>query len=85
MSSYAMRADRIATEFQLNAIILGSGKEYKRLDGDQGHRAAGDRAGEFSQGPERGHARGGINVSLDRLMHWDLAVENPGRLADAGV
>ena len=26
-----------------------------------------------------------MNVSLDRLMHWDLAAENPARLAEAGV
>ncbi len=26
-----------------------------------------------------------MNVALERLMHWDLAPENPGRLAAAGV
>ncbi len=35
---YFLRADRIADEFDLNAIVRGSGDEYRRLRRDQGHR-----------------------------------------------
>src|SRR6185312_2881305 len=82
---YALRADRIATEFQLNAIILGSGDEYKRLEEIK---AAGRPIivpVNFPKAPNVATPEAALNVSLDRLMHWDLAPENPARLSDAGV
>jgi imidazolonepropionase-like amidohydrolase len=82
---YALRAERIATEFQLNAIILGSGDEYKLLDEIKAVGRPVIVPVNFPKAPNVATPEAALNVSLDRLMHWDLAPENPGRLAGAGV
>lgn len=82
---YALRADRVATEFQLNAIILGSGEEYQRLDEIKATGRAVIVPVNFPKAPNVATPEAALNVSLDRLMHWDLAAENPARLTDAGV
>ncbi len=39
----------------------------------------------FPRPPNVATPEAAMNVSLERLMHWDLAPENPARLAAAGV
>ena len=81
----AIRADDIAREFSLNMIVRGSGQEYRQL----GEIASSNRAVllpvDFPDPPNVKTADAARNVSLQTLMHWDLAPENPSRLVDAGV
>jgi N-acetylglucosamine-6-phosphate deacetylase len=82
---FFMRADRFTREFGLQAIIHGSGREYRRLD----EIAASGRAVilpvSFPQPPNAATVEDSIDVSLADLMHWDIAPENPARLDAAGV
>lgn len=82
---YFLRADRIADEFELNAIVRGSGNEYRRLDAVKATGRAVIVPVNFPQPPNVATPEAAMNVPLERLMHWDLAPENPGRLASAGV
>jgi N-acetylglucosamine-6-phosphate deacetylase len=82
---YFLRADRFAREFSLQAVIRGSGREYRRL-------AAIRKTGrsvivplDFPRAPNVGTSEAAMDVSLEELMHWDLAPENPARLAREGV
>lgn len=82
---FALRAHRFAEEFKLKAVIVGSGREYRRLD----EVAATGRAVivplDFPQPPDVASADAALQVPLASLLHWDLAPENPARLAGAGV
>lgn len=82
---YALRAHRFAKEFDLKAVIVGSGREYRRLD----EIAATGRSIivplNFPQPPNVASPHDALNTSLASLMHWDIAPENPARLAQAGV
>ena len=40
---------------------------------------------DFPKPPNVATPEAAMNVALERLMHWDLAPENPARLAKAGV
>jgi hypothetical protein len=82
---YFLRADRVASEFGLQAIVRGSGDEYRRLQAVAGTGRAVIVPLNFPRPPRVSPPEAAMNVSLERLMHWDLAPENPGRLADAGV
>lgn len=82
---YAMRADRIAQEFQLKIALRGSGNEYRRLDAIA---AAGWPVIvplNFPKAPYVKTPEAALAASLERLLHWDHAPENPARLAAAGV
>lgn len=82
---YFLRADAFAKEFGLKLIARSSGYEYRRLDAVA---AAGRRVIvplDFPKPPDVTTAEAALDVSLERLMHWDLAPENPGRLSNAGV
>jgi N-acetylglucosamine-6-phosphate deacetylase len=83
--AFALRADRLAREFGFPLILRGSGREYERLEQIA-------RTGrpillpiDFPKPPNVGTREGALNASLESLMHWDLAPENPARLAGAGV
>ncbi|HVK81778.1 MAG TPA: amidohydrolase family protein, partial [Verrucomicrobiae bacterium] len=82
---YFLRAHRFADEFNLKAAMVGSGREYRRLD----EIAATGRTVivplSFSQPPSVASPAAALNTSLASLMHWDIAPENPARLAQAGV
>ncbi len=82
---YFLRADRFAREFSLEAVIRGSGREYRRLDAirDTGRSVIVPLA--FPKAPNVGASEAAMDVSLEDLMHWDLAPENPARLEQAGV
>ena len=82
---YFLRADRFAREFSLAAVIRGSGREYRRL-------AAIRKTGrsvivplDFPKAPNVGTSEAALDVSLEELMHWDLAPENPARMVQEGI
>lgn len=82
---YFLRADQVAREFSLDTIVLGSGEEYRLLDAV---RKTGRRVivpVNFPKPPAVESADAARDVSLERLMHWDHAPENPGLLAEQGV
>lgn len=82
---YFLRADLVAREFGLRAVMLGSGHEYKRLDAINQTGRAVIVPLDFPQPPNVATAEAVLNARLDRLMHWDLAPENPARLDAAGI
>lgn len=82
---YALRADAFAREFGLKAILRGSGQEYQLLD-------AIARTGRpvivplnFPKPPRVQSAEAALDAELEELMHWELAPENPGRIAKAHI
>ncbi|MFK7817351.1 MAG: amidohydrolase family protein [Planctomycetaceae bacterium] len=82
---YALRADRFAREFGLNAVINGSGNEYRRLDDVRATGRTIIVPLNFPKPPNVATAESATNVSLESLMHWDIAPENPARLVKGGV
>ncbi|MCS7313035.1 MAG: amidohydrolase family protein [Acidobacteria bacterium] len=80
-----LRAARIVQEFGLRAVIKGSGAEYRRVDLIRATGLPVIVPVHFPEAPAVEDPAVALNVSLRDLMHWDLAPENPKRLADAGV
>ncbi|MCA9061099.1 MAG: hypothetical protein KDA85_21450, partial [Planctomycetaceae bacterium] len=82
---FILRAEHFAAEFGLNLIICGSGNEYRRLK----EIAAAQRPLiiplAFPDAPNVSTADAAREVTLESLMHWDLAPENPGRVEAAGI
>jgi len=81
----ALRADRLAREFRLDLIVRGSGREYRRLDAIRASGRPVIVPLAFPRAPSVESPEDAMNLSLEQLMHWDIAPENPGRLARAGV
>jgi imidazolonepropionase-like amidohydrolase len=81
----SIRADSIAREFSLQMIIRGSGREYRQLDEIAGTHRAILVPVDFPDTPNVKTSRAAKETSLQELMHWDLAPQNPARLVDAGV
>jgi imidazolonepropionase-like amidohydrolase len=81
----ALRADRFGKEFSLPVVIRGSGREYKRLDDIKATGRAVIVPVLFPRPPIVDTPEQSVNNSLEQLEHWDLAPENAGRLAKAGV
>ena len=82
---YFLRADKIAEEFALNAVVRGSGEEYQRLDLIKATGRPVIVPVNFPKAPNVATPEAAMNVPLERLMHWELAPENPARLSAAGV
>jgi imidazolonepropionase-like amidohydrolase len=82
---YFLRADRFGREFGLNVIVRGSGREYRRIDAVRRTGRAVIVPLNFAKAPNVATPEAAMNVSLSRLMHWDIAPENPARLDRAGV
>lgn len=82
---FHLRADRFANEFGLNLIVRGSGKEYRRLSDIAATKRAVILPLDFSQPPNVSTSEVAENVTLESLMHWDLAAENPARVAAANI
>jgi len=80
-----LRADKIAKEFSLKAIIRGSGSEYKRLDAIKATGRSILLPVNFPETPSVQTPEDALDVSLEQLRHWDEAPENPARLQSAGV
>jgi len=82
---YFLRADRLAREFGLNLIVRGSGQEYRRLDAIAATGRPVIVPVRLPKPPNVATAESAMNVSLEQLLHWDLAPENAARLEAAGV
>lgn len=82
---YFLRAHRFAKEFNLKAMIKGSGLEFRRLDDVVKTGRSIILPVDFPSAPNVASFETALNVSLETLLEWDLAPENPKRLADAGV
>ncbi len=80
-----LRADRVAAEFRLNALIVGSGHEYKRLDAIKRTGRAILLPVDFPPPPELKDDEAKRSVDIQDLRHWALAPGNPKTLDDAGV
>lgn len=81
----ALRADRFAKEFDLDLVILGSGNEYRRIADIAATKRPLLVPLQFPTAPNVGTPEDELEVTLEQLMHWDLAPENPARLAKEKV
>lgn len=82
---YLLRADRFAREFGLPAVMLGSGHEYKRLDAVISTARPVIVPVNFPKAPNVATRETERQATMEELMHWDLAPENPARLVKAGA
>jgi N-acetylglucosamine-6-phosphate deacetylase len=82
---FALRADRFAREFGLKLALVGSGREYRRLDEIVATGRPLIVPLNFPAPPSVVMPEAAAQISLTSLMHWDIAPENPARLAQAGV
>ena len=79
-----LRVAAIAGELELDAMVVGHGEEYKRLDAVAATGMTHFLPLSFPEAPDVGD-EDQLNVGLEELRHWDLAPENPARLVAAGV
>jgi imidazolonepropionase-like amidohydrolase len=80
-----LRAGQIAREFNLLAAYRGSGYEYRRLDEIETLKAPVILPLNFPEAPDVASPEAALEVSLERLKHWDAAPDNPARLAAKGI
>lgn len=80
-----LRADRFAREFGVGLVVVGNGREYRRV----AEIAATGRTVicpvNFPPAPNVASLSDAKAVTLESLMHWDHAPENPARLAERQV
>jgi N-acetylglucosamine-6-phosphate deacetylase len=81
----SLRADQFAREFGLKVILRGSGREYRMLDAIAKTRRPIIVPVNFPKAPNVATIEDAAQASLQDLAHWELAPENPGRLAKAKV
>lgn len=82
---YALRGDRLAREFLLQLIIRGSGREYRQLAALAATGRTFIIPVDFPDAPKMDTEGDMLDTTLQTLMHWRLAPENPARLEQAGV
>ncbi len=80
-----IRAARLSEEFGLNTWVLGSGKEYRRLEALRAKKLPVILPINFPETPKVETPEKAMAVSLEDLRHWYLAPENPARIAKAGI
>jgi imidazolonepropionase-like amidohydrolase len=80
-----LRAAKLGKEFGLNLWVLGSGKEFRRLDAVKNTKLPVVLPLNFPETPNVDVPEEALNVSLEELLAWDIAPENPGRLEKSGV
>lgn len=80
-----LRADRFAREFGVGLVVVGSGREYRRLAdvADTGRTVICPL--NFPPAPNVASVADARSVTLESLMHWDHAPENPARLAQRQI
>ncbi len=82
---FALRADRFASEFGLTLIIKGSGSEYRRLDEIAATKRSLILPIAFPKPPHVATPEAAQDVTLESMLHWDIAPENPAKVDAAGI
>ena len=80
-----LRAAKIVKKFNLKAIILGSGHEYRQLELVKASGLPVILPVNFPEAPEVESPEDALDVSLQKLSHWEAAPSNPARLLKANV
>ena len=81
----ALRADRIAREFEKPAVIVGSGLEFRRLAAIVAAERPLIVPLRFPRAPDVSSVGAENETDLRTMMTWEQAPTNPRRLADAGL
>jgi len=82
---FVLRADRFAAEFGLALIIKGSGNEYRRLPQIAATKRSLILPLAFPKPPNVATPEAAQDATLESLLHWDIAPENPARVDAAGI
>lgn len=80
-----LRCAKIAKEFSLNAFIIGSGYEYRRVEAIKNTGFPVVIPVNFPKPPDVENPDDADNIDLRTLKHWYNAPENPKRLYENGV
>ena len=81
----ALRAARLAEEFELEAMLLGSGYEFRHLDSVAATGLAVIVPLDYPDRPKVSSLLEADDVSLREMMTWEQAPTNARRLVEAGV
>lgn len=81
----ALRADKIAKEFDFRFIIKGNGDEYKRVDEIKALNSAFILPLNFPMAYDVENPYDAMNVSLGEMKHWEMAPFNAAMLKAAEV
>ncbi len=81
----ALRALRIAHEFEQNYVIKGNGDEYQRLTELKATGASFIIPLKFPDAYDVADPYAAHQLSLTQLRHWEMAPSNPGQLANANI
>jgi N-acetylglucosamine-6-phosphate deacetylase len=81
----ALRAARLAEEFDLRLVLLGNGLEFRRLDEISGLGVPVIVPLSYPKRPDATSLARTDRVSLRDMMTWEQAPTNPRRLGEAGV
>lgn len=82
---FVLRADQFAAEFGLSLILLGSGREYRRLEEIAATKRSIILPLAFPKAPNVSTPETAQDATLESLMHWDIAPENPAQVDSAGI
>ncbi|KRS21404.1 amidohydrolase [Alishewanella sp. WH16-1] len=81
-----LRANKVLSEFEItNALLLGSGYEYSRLEQIKATGKPILLPLNFPAAPDVTTAEQRLDVNLADLRHWERAPANPAVLAQAGI
>ncbi|MEY4902445.1 MAG: hypothetical protein RLZZ292_260 [Bacteroidota bacterium] len=81
----AIRAIKVAKEFNANYIIKGAGNEYQRIDALKATGASFILPVKYPDAYDVEDPYDALQVNLSEMKHWELAPSNAGRLAKAGI
>ena len=82
---YVLRGDQVAKEFGLNAVIVGSGDEFRRADLIAGVDRPMVLPLDFPSPPDVSTPEMADATTLERLMEWDLSPSNPAMMHERDV
>jgi imidazolonepropionase-like amidohydrolase len=79
------RVAALVREFDLDAVFIGTGYEYRVLAQARAAGVAFVLPVALPEAPQVENADTALNTSLAELQHWEQAAANPGRMAGAGI
>jgi imidazolonepropionase-like amidohydrolase len=79
------RIAALSEEFRLRTVILGQGREYRRLPTLQASRLPVVLPLNYPAAPRIDHPDAELDIPLEALQHWEAAASNPAKVAQAGI